>query len=636
MEVKKLLKKSFFSKKFKIKKDTKETQKNTQKGHQQKGQQQKVHPKKGHQQPTHQQPTQQRPQNNSLKTKQLRPIKRHPITKGKLRVIPLGGLNEVGKNMMALEFEEDIIVIDMGFQFPEEHMFGIDYVIPDVTYLEENRHRIRGIFFTHGHLDHIGGVPYVLPKLNYPPMFATKFTSALIDKRLEEFKLKNFSKIITISSDDVIKLGKFTVEFFRVAHSIPDAVGLKITTPVGKIVHTGDFKFDETPAGLHEKAETEKLKKMGNENILALFSDSTNALKAGSTMSEEEVGQILDSIIKKTEKRLIIASFSSLVGRIQQIIDLAEKYNRKVFISGRSMEETINIAKRLGYIKYKNGTVMPIKKNKNTPDEQTLILTTGSQGEAVSALSRIARNEHNHIKVKKGDTIILSSSPIIGNEKAIASVINKLCILGAKVVHKQIMDVHTSGHGQREDLKKMINYVKPKFFIPVHGEYFMRQAHADLAIEECKIPENNNFMLQNGNILVLDKASAHISKATVETKYVLIDGSGEGQVGSQVLIEREMMAENGALFVLLYVSKSSKKLKGKPDIISRGFMYVHESEEISKEIIQVAEDAYRRIINKNPSALRHEIKFYLTRTIDKYTHEKLERKPVIIPVLIEV
>jgi ribonuclease J len=562
--------------------------------------------------------------------------KNHPITKGKLKIIPLGGLNEVGKNMTVFEYEDDIIVVDMGFEFPNEDMLGIDYIIPDTTYLEENRHRIRGVFFSHGHLDHIGGVPYILPKINYPPLFATKFTAALIDKRLEEFKLKNFTNLITVSSDDVIKLGKFTIEFFRVDHSIPDAVGLIITTPVGKIVHTGDFKFDDSPAGIHQKAEIDKMKKLGNENVLALLSDSTNALKEGKTMSEEDVGKILEEIFKKTEKRLIIASFSSLVGRIQQIITLADKYNRKVFVSGRSMEETLKIAKNLGYIKYNEGRVLPIKKQKNTPDEETLILTTGSQGEAVSALSRISRNEHKFIKVQKGDTIILSSSPIIGNERSIATVINQLCILGAKVVHKQIKDVHTSGHGQREDLRRMLNYVKPKFFIPVHGQYFMRQAHGDLAIEDCGIPEQNVFMLQNGNVLLLEKNKAEIAKESVETKYILIDGSGQGQIGSQVLVEREMMAENGALIVLLYASKSSKKLRGKPEVISRGFIYMHETEEISRDIIEIAEESYRKILNKNPGANRYDIKYYLSRAIDKYTHEKLERKPLIIPIVIEV
>lgn len=560
---------------------------------------------------------------------------KHPLLKGTLKVIPLGGLNEVGKNMMVFEYEDDIIVVDMGFQFPQEDMLGIDYVIPDVTYLEENRHRIRGIFITHGHLDHIGGIPYILPKLNYPPIYATRFSAALIDKRLEEFKLKNFSKLVTISSNDVIKAGKFTLEFFRVAHSIPDAVGLVITTPVGKVVHTGDFKFDDTPAGLHEKAEVDKMKRLGNENVLALFSDSTNALKPGKTMSEEEVGNILEGIIKKTEKRLIIASFSSLISRIQQIIDLAQKYNRKVFISGRSMEEAIKIGQKLGYIKYQKGAVLPIKKNKDTPDEQTIIITTGSQGEAVSALSRISRNEHKQIKVKKGDTIILSSSPIMGNERAIATVINKLCLLGAKVIHKQIMDVHTSGHGQREDLKMMLNYIKPKFFIPVHGEFFMRQAHADLAQEEVGMPEENIFMLQNGNILLFERKQARIAKTIVDTKYILIDGSGEGQAGSQVQTERQLMSQNGALIVLIYISKFSKKLKSKPEVLSRGFIYMHESEEINKEIATLAEEAFRRLMKKNPGAIRQDMKNYLTQSIDKYTHQKLERHPLIIPIIIE-
>lgn len=575
---------------------------------------------------------------NALKSAQApksHPNKPSPILPGKLKIIPLGGLDEVGKNMMAIEYEQDIVIIDMGFEFPGEDMLGIDYVIPDTTYLEENRKRIRGVVITHGHLDHIGGIPYVLPKLGFPPVFGTKLTMGLVTKRIEEFKQEKDAQLHTIDPDKPLRLGKFTFNFFRVVHSIPDAVGLSIDTPIGKIVHTGDFKFDDTPATPGQKADIHKIKALGNQNVLALFSDSTNSLKPGHTMSEKQVGETLDEVIKKTTGRLIIASFSSLIGRIQQIIDIAEKYKRKVFVSGRSMRENINIASKLGYLKVKQGQIQDIKKYKKVPDEQTLILTTGSQGESISALTRIANDDHPHIKIKKNDTIILSSSPIIGNEKAIFSVVNNLCIRGAKVIHNQIMDVHTSGHGYQEDLKQMIRMVRPKYFIPVHGEYFMRQAHAILANEHCGIPESNIIMLQNGDVLIGEKGMVKKSNEKIETKYILIDGRGEGQVGSHVQVDREVMSQNGALMILIYVSKKTKKIGKDPDVVSRGFIYMHETDEITKEIIQIAREAYKTIHSKNQGASRQDIKKYIKQTIDKYTHQKLERRPLVVPLIIE-
>lgn len=558
------------------------------------------------------------------------------ILKGKLKIIPFGGLNEVGKNMMALEYENDIMIIDMGFEFPGEDMLGIDYVIPDVTYLEDNKDRIRGVVITHGHLDHIGGIPYVLPKLGFPPVYGTKLTIGLISKKIVEFKLEKMTKLFNIDPDKPLKLGVFLCNFFRVNHSIPDAVGVVVDTPAGKIVHTGDFKFDENPAGNQKRADIHKLKALGHQNVLALFSDSTNALKPGHTMSEEQVGKTIEEIIKKETGRLIIASFSSLIGRIQQILNYAKKYNRKVFVSGRSMNDNINIASKLGYLNIPKGLVQDIRKYKDVPDNETLILTTGSQGESVSALTRIANNDHQHIKVKKGDKIILSSSPIIGNERAIASVINNLCMLGAQVIHNQIMDVHTSGHARQEELKMMIRMVQPKYFVPIHGEYFMRQGHAVLATEQCGIPEERTIMMKNGEILIAADGIVTKSKETVETKYILIDGSGEGRPDSQVLVEREIMSQNGALIVVINVSKKTKKIMGDPGIVSRGFMYMHESEEIAKEISKVAEEAYRKIQSKNPNAPRKDIKKYVLQSVDKLTRDKLERRPLIIPLIVEM
>jgi len=561
------------------------------------------------------------------------PHKQTAIIKGKVKIIPLGGLNEVGKNMTAFEYEDDIIIVDMGLEFPSEDMFGVDYVIPDISYLEDNKKRIRGVVITHGHLDHIGGIPYILPKLDFPPVFATNLTIGLIKKRIDEFKQDRLAKLNVINPDLPLKLGRFACSFFRVAHSIPDCVGVVIDTPIGKLVHTGDFKFDATPARNQAPADIHKMEALGSQNVLALFCESTNALKPGHSMSELDVGVTLTKIIKESPARVIIASFSSQVGRIQQILDAAVANNRKVFVSGRSMIETMSISASLGYLSFPKDLVYDIKKYKKVPDEKTLILTTGSQGESVSALARIAEGEHQHVKVKKGDTIVLSSSPIIGNERAISTVINKLSLLGAEVIHNQIMDVHTSGHGKQEELARMINYVKPKYLIPIHGEYYMRQGLGRLAQQVCGMKEHQIIMVQNGNILLAEPNKVQVSGESIGTKYILIDGLGEGHIDSQVQMDREIMSQNGVLMVLVYVR--GKKLGKTPDVVSRGFIYMHESEEITNEISQLAADAYRRIVEKNPGANRQDIKKYIRQMIDKYTHTKIERRPLIVPLIIE-
>jgi ribonuclease J len=566
----------------------------------------------------------------------LRKPKPTPILKGKLKVIPLGGLNEVGKNMMAIEYEDDIIILDMGFEFPSEDMLGIDYVIPDITYLEDNKKRIRGVILTHGHLDHIGGIPYMLPKLDFPPVYGTRLTQGLVKKRLEEFKQEKLAKLMVVDPDKTMKLGVFKISFFRVNHSIPDCVGIVIDTPVGKIVDSGDFKFDPTPARNLQMADIDKMEALGKENVLALFCESTNALKPGHSMSEKDVGETLEKIVRDTTGRLIIASFSSQIGRIQQIIDAAVKCNRKIYISGRSMRTNVEISAKLGYLNFPKGTIQDIRKYKtNSPDKDTLIITTGSQGESVSALSRMAKMEHSHLKVKKGDTIVLSSSPIVGNEKAINKVINMLTILGADVIHNQLMDVHTSGHGKQDELARMINYIKPKYLIPIHGEYYMRMGLAKLAQQRCNITEDQIIMLQNGDVLLGEKGKVYKSKETVDTKYILIDGSGEGNIGSQVQVDRGIMSENGCLVVLIYVSRKSKKTTRDPDVVSRGFIYMTESDQILKDVSGIAKQAYKRILDKNPGANRRDIKRYIQQTVDGYTHKQLERRPLIVPLIIE-
>lgn len=557
-----------------------------------------------------------------------------------LRIIPIGGLNQVGQNMMIFEYEEDIIIIDMGFQFPEADMLGVDYIIPDISYLQDRLKKIKGIIITHGHLDHTGALPYLLPKLNYPPVFGTKLTLALIEERLQEFNIKQKAKLVVFDPSETIHFGKIKTSFFRVAHSIPDGVAVVIDTPEGKMVHTGDFKFDdklaqEQSTKLYSGQEVNKMEFLGSQNVVTLFSDSTNALKPGHTMSEVDVGKTLEDVIKSTEGRIIIACFSSMIGRMQQIMNYAEKYNRKVFVNGRSMLNTMDIALKLGYMQFKRGLVHPIRKEKDIPPQNCLILTTGSQGEAVSALARMANNDHKFIKIQPGDTVILSSKAIPGNEVSVYRLINKLCLLGANVIHNMIMDVHASGHGSQEDLKRMVTLIKPKYLVPAHGEYFMRMAHANLG-EQVGMPKENCVMVQNGNVLEVRQGVMKVSTETVETKYILIDGKGVGDEGAQVMMDRQLMAENGILIILLNVNKKTRVLQGNPDIISRGFMYQQETDKIAHEFNFRAAQAYKNIMAKNPKATRREIKNYITQSVNQLAVQELDRSPVILALIVEV
>jgi ribonuclease J len=559
-----------------------------------------------------------------------------------LRVIPLGGLDEVGKNMTAYEYnrtgrpqDKEIVVVDMGFQFPEDDMLGVDYVIPDAAYLEENRKNIKAIVVTHGHLDHIGGIPYILPNIGFPPIYATKLTTELIHKRLDEFKLTNQARVHAIDPSKPIKIGSFMIDFFRVAHSIPDATGVSLTTPEGSVVYTGDFKFDDAPAGLQPKQDVEKMKRIGQKGVLALLSDSTNSLKPGHTMSESEIGPNIEKFIAQAKGRIIIASFSSLIGRIQQIFEYAEKYNRKIYISGRSIKDNIDIGLKLGLIKLKTSQIQDIKKLKNSTDDNVLILTTGAQGESMSALTRMAINDHPHVKIKQGDTVIISSSPIVGNERAIYSVVNNLCIRGANVIHNQISDIHTSGHAYQEELVQMMNLMKPKYFVPVHGEYFMRQAHKELAIKNG-IPPQNILLTRNGGVLEFANGQAKISPQKVQANYILIDGLGQGDMGSRVLSERQALAQNGVLMTIITIDKKTKQLKEEPNILSRGFMYMHEYDQVTKELAKLIGTSYRTFIAKKSKSIdRKEIKYHIQGIAQRYVHQKLERRPLIVPIIFE-
>ncbi len=556
--------------------------------------------------------------------------------RGKLRIIPIGGLDEVGKNTMIFEYEDAIFLVDLGFQFPEADMLGVDYVIPDINYLKDKVHKIKGIVVTHGHLDHIGGIPYLLEKLGNPPIYTGKLTMGLISKQLEEHGLLQSANLKTVNfASDVLYFGKMKVSFFRVTHSIPDSSGLIIETPAGSVVHTGDFKIDMSPAGMQLPPEFAKIAALGERGITALFSDSTNATRPGHTMSEQKIGQTLDQIIKDATGRVIIASFSSQIGRIQQIIDSAIRHDRKIFLSGRSLIDNCIMAAELGYLKYPQGLITDIKKSKKVPGEKTIILTTGSQGEPVAALSRMALKEHSQVKIGKGDTVVLSSSPIPGNEMAVVRVTNNLVRLGARVINNNIMDVHASGHGHQEDLKLMYSLVKPKYFVPIHGEFFMRKAHAELMTHELGHPENRAIMVENGDVMEMSNGELKVTGEKIKTNYILVDGMGGGNIGSQVMMDRQILAENGVIVLSLLIDKNTRVLKGQINVETRGFIYMEESQEIINGICRRAAESYTEFAKSNPGFNFEEAKLHIRESVDQFVVSKIDRQPLILPILVE-
>lgn len=551
-----------------------------------------------------------------------------------VKLIFLGGLNEVGKNMMAIEYKQDIVIIDMGLLFPSEDMLGVDYIVSDTTYLEKNKDKIRGVLITHGHLDHIGGISYMAPKLDNPKFYSLKLTNGLISKQLKEKKLQNHVKVIDVKPREKFKLGVFEITFFRVNHSIPDSCGIAINTPDGLIVHTGDFKFDETPAdGI--QADYDFIKKLGEQGVAVLMSDSTNSTKPGKAISEKVVGDSLEDIINNTKGRLIIACFSSLIGRMQQIIDAAKKNNRKIFVSGRSMTNNIEIAYKLGYLKYPKGMIQKLKSAGNeSHKDNALILTTGSQGESLSALTRMAFNDHPHLKIIKSDTVVFSSSPIVGNERAVTSVLNEIVKTGAKVITNSNMDVHTTGHGYIEDLKSMLNYIKPKHFIPVHGEFYHRAAHKDLA-KEIGLNENNIHLLENGEIAELKDQKLYKSKQTVPSEYILVDNQTHklSTIANHIVSERQAMSLNGVIVINVVLKKKDMK----PQRIytqSHGFIYMHETKKLLGIINKEAENVFKSGIKskgKNPET--YEIEKAVKQHIDKIITKKIQRRPLIVPLV---
>jgi len=559
--------------------------------------------------------------------------KKNFSSKNKFKIMPLGGLNEVGKNCTILEYGDDIVVIDAGMQFPEEDMLGIDFVIPDFSYLEQNKKKIKALIITHGHLDHIGAIPHFLQKFPSVPIYATKLTRGIAMKRIEEFSLKaNFQEINP--EKDQLNFGNFNISFFRVNHSISDGVGLFIKTPNGNIVHTGDFKFDFCPAD-GVKTDFSRLAEIGKERIDVLFSDSTNAQKPGFCISEKKVGQALEEVIQNAKGRLIIASFSSLISRLQQIINFAAKNNRKVFISGRSMINNLEIASKLGFLKVPRGILKKLSpKIDELPPKEVLILTTGSQGESMSALSRISFGSHAKIKIQKGDTVIFSSSPIPGNERPITNIINNLFRLGAHVITNDAMDVHASGHAYQEDLKLMFSLMKPRHIAPIHGEFFMRMAHSDMLTKEFDLKENQVVILENGSILEIDKGFVKKSKKKLPVNLIMVDGLGMGDTASRVLRDRKIMSENGVIIVMFRAFEKSKRLLGNPDVISRGFIYMKESKKVAFETSISGKKAFEEAVKKNPHINLKDLKNEIYKTLRTFIRKKLNREPMIIPLVV--
>jgi ribonuclease J len=549
----------------------------------------------------------------------------------KLKIISLGGLNEIGKNLTVYEYGGDIIVVDCGMGFPDDDMYGIDVVIPDVSYLIKNQSKIRGIFITHGHEDHIGALPYVLRSLN-APIYATRMSAGLIKLKLEEHRLLDRTKLITCEAGQVVKAGKFTVEFIHVNHSIADAVAFAIKCPVGTCVHTGDFKIDATPiqGGMMDLA---RLGELGKEGVLALLADSTNVERPGYTRSERSVGASFDGLFRGCEERIIVTTFASNVDRIQQVIDVAARYGRKVAVTGRSMENVMKVSAELGYMNIPDGILMDLNHIKSLPKHKVCIITTGSQGETMSALTRMAFNTHRQVDLLPGDRVIISASAIPGNENAIGNVVNELYRKGVEVLNERELTLHVSGHACQEELKIVHALVKPKFFVPVHGEQRMLQIHGKLA-RQMGMDPNHILISDIGRVMEFTPNSAKLT-GTVTAGQVFVDGYGVGDVGSVVLRDRRHLAEDGMIVVALSMSGEDGALVSGPDIITRGFVYVKESEGLLEELRQVALEAIRSVesrYNTDWSAIKGAIKGDLS----GYLYKKTKRSPMILPVIMEV
>ncbi len=549
---------------------------------------------------------------------------------GKLRIIPLGGLEKIGMNITAFEYEDSIIVVDCGLAFPEEDMLGIDLVIPDVSYLKDNIEKVKGFVITHGHEDHIGALPYVLREMNLP-IYATKLTMGIIERKLTEHNLLRSTRRKVVRHGQSINLGHFRIEFIKTNHSIQDAAALAIYSPAGIVVHTGDFKVDYTPV-FGDAIDLQRFAEIGKKGVLALMSDSTNAERKGFTQSERTVGVTFDHIFAEHQNtRLIIATFASNVDRVQQIINTACKYDRKVVVEGRSMVNIIQVAQELGYLNVPDKTLIEIDQMKNYPPEKTVLITTGSQGESMAALSRMAADIHKKVTIMPGDTVILSSNPIPGNEKSVSRVINELSAKGANVIFQ---DVHVSGHACQEELKLIYSLVKPRYAIPVHGEFRHLKANAELAMS-LGSPKDNVYILQSGDVLEVSSQEAKVVDK-VHTGSILVDGLGVGDVGNIVLRDRQHLAEDGILIVVLTLEKGSNQLLAGPDIVSRGFVYVRESEGLMEEARHVLTDAVEDCLTHQRNADWSKIKLVIRDTMNEFIWKRTKRRPMILPIIMDV
>ena len=550
----------------------------------------------------------------------------------KLKIIPLGGLNEIGKNMTAFEYGNEIILVDCGMSFPDEEMPGVDMVINDISYLEKNREKIKGVFLTHGHEDHIGGLPYFLKSINVP-VYGTRLTLGLVEHKLKEHNMLTKIKLVRVRAGNTADAGRyFSVEFIRTNHSIADSCALAIKTPVGTVLHTGDFKIDTTPI-VGEVIDLARIGQLGNEGILALMSESTNVERPGYAMSEKKVGAKFEDIFKNCNKRIIVATFASNVHRVQQIIDAAFKNGRKVAVSGRSMENIVELSILMGYMRVPEGVLINLDNiNKYRPN-QVVIITTGSQGEPMSALTRMAYSDHRKVEVTKDDLIIISATPIPGNEKSISNVINELFKIGAEVIYNSLADVHVSGHACQEELKLILALAKPKYFIPIHGECRHLMLHAELA-ESMGLDKKNAFVLSNGSVLEIDAKGATVS-GTVPNGKILVDGLGVGDVGNIVLRDRKHLSQDGLIIVVVTISREEQRMVSRPDVISRGFVYVREAESLIDGVRDVVSDTVEICLMKHTTdwaTMKNQIKT----SVAHYIYDKTKRNPMILPIIEEV
>ncbi|GAB2722345.1 ribonuclease J [Paenibacillus thermoaerophilus] len=551
----------------------------------------------------------------------------------KVVIFALGGVGEIGKNMYVVQYGNDIVVVDAGLKFPEEDMLGIDIVIPDITYLVENKDKVRGILLTHGHEDHIGGLPYVLKALNVP-VYGTRLTMGLVEAKLKEAHLLGETKRIVITADSELQLGSIKATFFRTNHSIPDSVGVCLETPEGLIVHTGDFKFDHTPVN-DQYADLAKMAEIGSRGVLALLSDSTNAERPGFTGSEKSVGAELEEVFRKAKQRVVVATFASNVHRIQQIIDAAYNTRRKVTVVGRSMVNVVSIASELGYLNIPDGMLIEPEEVNRLPADRVVILSTGSQGEPMSALTRMARSAHKKMDILPGDTVVISATPIPGNERYVGRTVDELMRLGAHVIYGpgSVSGVHVSGHGSQEELKLMLNLIRPKYFIPIHGEYRMLRMHGLLA-ESVGIEKDNIFLIDIGDTVEIQNGVAR-KGAKVPSGNVLIDGLGVGDVGNIVLRDRKLLSQDGILVVVVTLSKQDGKILSGPDIISRGFVYVRESEGLLDEANKLVMNTLTRLMGENVNEWAS-LKTHVKDALGRFLYEQTRRRPMILPIIMEV